>query len=958
MGILSKIAAAKSSIESLDSKGVRGTLGDESLSRSQKIRDIAKIGATRLARKTWEASGAGEVKAVAKTSELGDKGLDYINKQNERKRQAEEDRARLENKGDQGESTFEKTKRLTKESHDRAEERRQIREGEGIGGGGGGDTYSQEIAANTKVIADAVTQSPLLQRPFGAKAGQGGAAGLLDTLLQADNLLSGGKLASKAGGLLSKIPGLGKLAGGAAAAAGTVMSTVPLAKKAGSALAGKVAPGAVTDVVAKTVGKEALETGAKSAGKSILKKIPLIGAMAGLGFGAQRAFSGDWKGAGLELASGLASTIPGLGTAASLGIDGVLAARDISGTMDGGEGLETSQDALKKAGNSMFGDGQPLSRQLATANDGQWTRLEKPRSAEFKAGEDASGFDQTRDLFDLFLTEALDPDRGIYVRTVKDTFGRDATIGDAIGVQPGGEAGSNDLAPQNLKRTITDLEEAERAVARPIDTGSGFVPNSQRPESPRANLGNGYVASPRVDASRVTRADGTGTRSKGFKGFGADVDSHISEAAQKYGMDEKVLRGFVKMEDGWTGKMSPTGAIGTGQFIQSTWDNLAKTREGQSIGMSTIGNRFRTQEDPRFDKRTNTLATALLAKQNAKMLKDAGLEPTGENLYMMHNIGPGVIPAIKGGQVSEKTLTAMRQNGMKPGQTPQDFVAMQKKNFNTHYESANAQGVKGADPSQVSPFVKTAFNPSAGQSSGQSSVAPGGYVSPYEGNFRVSSEMDPNRVHPVTGKTRPHKGVDVAMPSGTALKAMSNGQIEKIGYEEKGYGNYVDVRHDDGSMARYAHLSKIADGLEKGAKVQAGQQVALSGNTGIGTGAHLHMEYKTASGELRDFRKVLAETAAANKDTQVAAAKAERATLSSPEKTQQKRAAQELTASQNAKNAESQKPVVVVSQGGGRDSGKKAPSTTAGDTKPEIVVRNNESSIRRVSDNMISRTMT
>lgn len=77
------------------------------------------------------------------------------------------------------------------------------------------------------------------------------------------------------------------------------------------------------------VGKVAGGVG-KALGKSLLKKIPLIGLIAGLGFGVSRLMDGDWKGALGEVASGAASTIPGVGTAASVAIDAGLAARDMS----------------------------------------------------------------------------------------------------------------------------------------------------------------------------------------------------------------------------------------------------------------------------------------------------------------------------------------------------------------------------------------------------------------------------------------------------------------------------------------------------------------------------------------------------------------------------------------------------------------------------------------------------
>ena len=56
-------------------------------------------------------------------------------------------------------------------------------------------------------------------------------------------------------------------------------------------------------------------------------------------------------------------------------------------------------------------------------------------------------------------------------------------------------------------------------------------------------------------------------QSQKFNGFGSDVDSYIKEASTRYGMDEKTLRGFVKMEAGWNGQMSPTGTIVTGKQI-------------------------------------------------------------------------------------------------------------------------------------------------------------------------------------------------------------------------------------------------------------------------------------------------------------------------------------------------------------------------------------------------------
>jgi hypothetical protein len=78
--------------------------------------------------------------------------------------------------------------------------------------------------------------------------------------------------------------------------------------------------------VAEKAGKSVLK---KGIAKGLIKKIPVIGALAGLGFGAQRALAGDMTGAGMEVFSGLSSTLPGVGTASSLATDAALMARDV-----------------------------------------------------------------------------------------------------------------------------------------------------------------------------------------------------------------------------------------------------------------------------------------------------------------------------------------------------------------------------------------------------------------------------------------------------------------------------------------------------------------------------------------------------------------------------------------------------------------------------------------------------
>jgi len=120
--------------------------------------------------------------------------------------------------------------------------------------------------------------------------------------------------------------------GGGGGLFGRMFGASALARKIGrrgAARAGTRAAAAVGGKgAAKFMGKATGKAFAKAGLKSGLKKIPLLGLGVGAFFAAQRAMKGDILGAGLELASGAASMIPGAGTVASLGVDGVLAARD------------------------------------------------------------------------------------------------------------------------------------------------------------------------------------------------------------------------------------------------------------------------------------------------------------------------------------------------------------------------------------------------------------------------------------------------------------------------------------------------------------------------------------------------------------------------------------------------------------------------------------------------------
>tara|TARA_B100002019_G_scaffold133667_1_gene114954 strand:- start:1513 stop:3948 length:2436 start_codon:yes stop_codon:yes gene_type:complete len=120
----------------------------------------------------------------------------------------------------------------------------------------------------------------------------------------------------------------------------------------GAALGGKMLGGFGARMGAKLGSKSIGKIAGKGIAKSLGKKIPLVGLGLGAIFAAQRAMKGDFVGAGLELASGAASTVPGIGTAGSVGIDAALMARDMGATpfAEGGIITEPTTGLIGEAG--------------------------------------------------------------------------------------------------------------------------------------------------------------------------------------------------------------------------------------------------------------------------------------------------------------------------------------------------------------------------------------------------------------------------------------------------------------------------------------------------------------------------------------------------------------------------------------------------------------------------------
>ena len=98
------------------------------------------------------------------------------------------------------------------------------------------------------------------------------------------------------------------------------------------------------------------------------------------------------------------------------------------------------------------------------------------------------------------------------------------------------------------------------------------------------------------------------------------------------------------------------------------------------------------------------------------------------------------------------------------------------------------------------------------------------------------------RMHPVLGIFKTHEGLDIINDVGTPVYAAGDGRIEMSGQSGGGYGIVVVLNHGYGYQTFYAHLSKVL--VREGEQVRRGEQIGLSGKTGLVSGPHLHFEVR------------------------------------------------------------------------------------------------------------------
>jgi murein DD-endopeptidase MepM/ murein hydrolase activator NlpD len=103
---------------------------------------------------------------------------------------------------------------------------------------------------------------------------------------------------------------------------------------------------------------------------------------------------------------------------------------------------------------------------------------------------------------------------------------------------------------------------------------------------------------------------------------------------------------------------------------------------------------------------------------------------------------------------------------------------------------------------------------------------------------RVTSRFSNRRFHPILKRYRPHHGVDYGAPTGTPARATANGTVSFAGWDGGG-GKTVKVRHANGYVTAYLHLSRFGPGVRSGRRVNQGDVIGYVGSTGLATASHL-----------------------------------------------------------------------------------------------------------------------
>ena len=291
----------------------------------------------------------------------------------------------------------------------------------------------------------------------------------------------------------------------------------------------------------------------------------------------------------------------------------------------------------------------------------------------------------------------------------------------------------------------------------------------------------------------------------------------VSYAGGTYGksLTDMTIGEVLELANDRKSKLGGGGAAaGKYQFMPATLQAQAQ----QVFGKEWATTKFSPENQDKLAKN--------LLDYEVKQLTSRGVQPSEAAIYMVHFLGNGG---------AAKMVLDESNNDKRMGDL---FPRLNNSNNDTIAKMTVAQYKDSLDKKGFS------FGPMK-ESQGTTAMAQGSVPTPTEtgktpSGVRISSEYGPRNMG-----SGFHSGVDIASPVGTPVFASNSGVVVAARWEnpnnpKQGYGQFVQIKHEDGTQTVYAHLSQI--GVRQGDKVEKGIQIAKTGNTGSSTGPHLHYE--------------------------------------------------------------------------------------------------------------------
>ena len=384
-----------------------------------------------------------------------------------------------------------------------------------------------------------------------------------------------------------------------------------------------------------------------------------------------------------------------------------------------------------------------------------------------------------------------------------------------------------------------------------------------------------YYAYKEMEDSLNNDMEGWEARDQVFNAIKAD--SSLSDQEKNGLYHSLLIKGTSQSQ--WDKYTEISGKVTAEEYVDAMIQKQAITKEGEDIEKgrasleATEFSRYLDAKGYSAEKREaleNTFKFYSMVKADPAnytfdMLTSDGTKAEKEYISEVKNVG---ISATQYAQIKAAANAAPYKSGEKNAKIAAMGAVVSKmvSSYDQYAAVMHALGKKKIDSYYTSggklpenSGLNTGINVNRSSASQKTSSA--GFVNPTTASNSVvtSGYGGRNAVKTSTGySSTNHDGIDIGGTGGNldgqAADSIGSGKVIQVGYEEKGYGNYVVVDHGNGYTSLYGHLQKAT--VKQGDTVSAGQQVGVIGSTGSSTAPHLHLRVHK-NGQSIDPRTVI-----------------------------------------------------------------------------------------------------